>query len=252
VLDLDRLIESGRLTLPAGFSAPHGLKLRPPKYRELFTNTEIGTEAMVVFDTDSGKVLRTFVLPPGVHNFIFNADGSALYAFTLKGEVCRIDPDTGKVVARVTTGSPRGVAWTNDRRHLIASGINELVFLDPGTLSITGRIGNLGVKQIFYPAMTPDGKRILAPAVLDGVVLVIDAATGAVTERVATGSPLLLVVDPDGKRALSSNVLVPAGLFGPDTKARDGGLVFIDLSNYATTVIAGISDTNGLAISSRR
>jgi DNA-binding beta-propeller fold protein YncE len=252
VLDLDRLVESKRFTLPSGLTAPHGLKLRPPKYRELFTNTEIGTESMVVFDASSGAVLRTFTLPIGVHNFIFNADGSSLYAFTLKGEVCRIDPDTGKVIASVQTGSPRGLAWTNDHRELIVSGKNEILFLDPATLAIKRRAGDLGVGQIFYPSMTPDGKYILAPAVLDSVVVVIDAHTGKVIQRVDTGSPLLLMFTPDGRHAVTSNVLVPAGLFGPQTKARDGGVVIIDLATFETTKIADLTDTNGLAITLHR
>src|SRR5438874_704108 len=87
VIDVGRRVESARFTLPAGYTAPHGLKLRPPEYRELFTNTEIGTEAMVIFDSTTGAVRRTFALPAGVHNFIFSADGASLYAFTLKGEV---------------------------------------------------------------------------------------------------------------------------------------------------------------------
>ena len=248
VIDLDQLKESKRFTLPTGFTAPHGLKLRPPRYHELFTNSEVGTEAIVVFDSGSGAVLRTFPLPPDVHNFIFSADGASLYAFTLKGEVCRIDPDTGKVIARVTTGSPRGLAWSNDHRYLIASGKNELVFLDSQTLSSARRIVDLGVGQVFYPAMTPDGKSILAPAVLDGVVVVIDVATGRVTRRVETGSPLLLTYDSTGSHAITSNVFVPAGLFGPATKHKEGGIVIIDLSNFTTKAITGIPDTNGMAL----
>ena len=48
-----------------------------------------------------------------------------------------------------------------------------------------------------------------------------------------------------------SNVLVPAGLFGPDTKAREGGVVLLDLTTFTTTPVPGIPDTNGLAITRR-
>jgi DNA-binding beta-propeller fold protein YncE len=251
VVDLQHPAERARFRLPTGFTAPHGLKLRPPKYRELFTNAEEGSGGMVVFDAVSGTLLRTFPLPPDVHNFLFNADGSALFAFTLTGNVCRIDPQSGKVAACVETGSPRGLAWTADGRYLVVSGKDELLILEPAHLSVVRKIRNLGVGQIFYPVATPDGRWLLAPAVLDGVVLVINASSGAVAYRIETGSPLMVALDPDGKHAWISDVLVPAGLFGPDTKAREGGVVLLDLTTFTTTPIFGIPDANGLAITSR-
>jgi len=251
VVDLQRLTERSRFTLPAGFTAPHGLKLRPPKYRELFTNAEEGTTGMVVFDANSGAVLRTFPLPPGVHNFMFNSDGSALFAFTMTGKVCRIDPESGKVIVSIDVSSPRGLAWTSDGSYLVVSGKDELVIVEPDQLTVVRRISKLGTRQIFYTAATADGRWLLAPAVLDGVVLAIDASTGTVAHRIETGSPLMLALDPDGKHAWISNVRVPAGLFGPETQAQEGGAVLLDLTTFKATPIPGIPDTNGLAITSR-
>jgi DNA-binding beta-propeller fold protein YncE len=247
VLDVRRGIERSRFDLPSGYTAPHGLKLRPPQYRELFTNTEVGNEAMVVFDADSGMVLRTFGLPHGVHNFIFNAEGTALFAFTTTGDVLRIDPEQGTVVASVAVASPRGLAWTWDHQYLLVGGNNALVFLNPSDLTVESQIGNLGTGQIFYPAATPDGRWILAPAVLDGVVLVIDATTGRVAHRVETGSPLQVV--PDGKRAWVSNVLVPPELLEPHAAPRLGGVVLLDLTTFRMVALPDIIDANGIGVS---
>ena len=248
VLDVERRVERGRYHLPEGATAPHGLKLRPPDFRELFTNAEAGSAGMVVFDAESGEVRRTFPLPHGIHNFLFDAGGVSLFAFTLSGEVCRIDPDSGAVIATVQTGSPRGLAWSAGFDRLIASGRNQILLLDPARLTVERRFADLGVGQVFYPAATPDGRWILAPAVLDGVLLVLDADSGAVAHRIATGSPLLAVMGPGGRHAWVSNVLVPAGMFGPQTRGEVGGVDRLDLETLRTTRIPGTPDANGLGV----
>lgn len=55
VRDLKRGVERMKFRLPTGAAAPHGLKLRPSKYRELFANAEAGNQSMIVFDANSGR-----------------------------------------------------------------------------------------------------------------------------------------------------------------------------------------------------
>jgi DNA-binding beta-propeller fold protein YncE len=247
VLDVSSGSARTEFRLPAGRTAPHGVKLRPPLFRELFTNAEEGTESMVVFDAETGAVLRVFALPHGVHNFVFSPDGSALYAFTTANTVLKIDPQSGAILATATIPSPRGLAWTTGARYLIVGAKNELVFLNPSTLAIDKRWGPLGVGQVFYPTSSSDGKWIFAPAVLDGVVLAMDASTGAVAHRIQTGSPLQVVEDEN--RLWVSNVLVPPAMLPMGADPRRGGIVAVDLTTWSTTSLPGIEDTNGLAVS---
>jgi DNA-binding beta-propeller fold protein YncE len=247
VLDVSSRSVRNEFRLPVGHTAPHGVKLRPPLYRELFTNAEEGTESMVVFSAETGAVLRVFALPHGVHNFIFSPDGTALYAFTTTNTILKLDPQSGAILATATIPSPRGLAWTTGATHLIVGAKNELVFLNPSTLAIDKRWGQLGVGQVFYPAASSDGKWIFAPAVLDGVVLVIDASTGTVAHRIQTGSPLQVI--EDGNRLWISNVLVPPAMLPTGAVPRHGGIVALDLTTWSTTTVPGIEDTNGLAVS---
>ncbi|MBV8632798.1 MAG: hypothetical protein JOZ83_17875 [Silvibacterium sp.] len=249
VLDLEKLTERARFKLPDGYTAPHGLKLRPSKFNELFTNTEEGKEGMVVFDTASGAVLRTFALPPGVHNFVFDADGSHLFAFTMTEKVCRIDAESGHVETCTEAGSPRGIGWTADGRYVMVSGKNEIRLLDPVRLSTVRQIGKLDLGQVFYTAATADGRWFLAPAVLDRVLLAIDPKSGEVKHRVETGSPLMVGLDPDRKHAWISNVRT-AGVLA-EGKAREGGVSLLDLSTFTFTPVPGLVDANGIAVSSK-
>lgn len=250
VIDVPNRRERTRYHLPAASpaKAPHGLKLRPPKHNELFTNAEIGGDTMFVFEATTGKVLRQFPLPAGVHNFVFSPDGAALFAFTLKGEVHRIHPESGKVEITVPAPNTRGIAWTHNHAQLIVAGRGELTFLNPTTLAVERQWKNLPIGQIFYPQATPDGKYILAPAVLSGKLLVLDAQSGAVIKELPVMSPLLMAVTRDGKYAWISNVLVPKGFAGPETKGTTGSILRLNLSDWATTEYLQVPDANGIAV----
>jgi len=230
--------EVGRLELP-GVKAPHGLKIRPGT-RELHVNAEIG-DRMVVFDVATGKVVRTFPLPEGTHNFVFSRDGARLYLLAGPAGVIRIDPETGEVKgSRKLASSTRGLAWTPGESHLLASGKGELDLLDPATLEVARHLPVPGAGQIIYSAVTPDGRTILAPAPYDGKVFVLDVASGKVRAAVETGkAPILVTLDPDGREAWVSN-------------AEDDHVVAIDLGTLVTRRSGRLEKANGAAFSARR
>ena len=144
--------------------------------------------------------------------------------------------------------SPRGLAWTADRRYLIVSGKDEIVVLEPALLSLVRHMTKLGVGQIFYTTATPDGHRFLAPAVLDGVVLVVDPCP--VLSRVAS--------KPVARLCLRSNLaentpgsqmsVFPQVSPAQTQKVAMAGSFYSISIHSPTTTIPGIPDTNGLAI----
>lgn len=242
VVDLVHRREQTRLVLPGLARAPHGLKLRP-KHEELFTNTEEGVEEMVVFDTRKARLLRSFPLPRGVHNFVFNDAGTELYAFTLTDSVLKLDPQDGRILAQAMVPRVRGLAWTTDHAHLLAGGRGQLFVLNPNDLATERTFGQLSAGQIFYPSASPDGRTYFLPAVLDGVLLVVSAETGEVFKRIETGSPLQVQFE-DGF-AWVSNVKVPLSM---GVGERAGGLQRLSLATYEPEKIADTEDANGIAV----
>lgn len=246
VIDVVQKRERTRFKLPDGRRAPHGLKIRPQHPGELFTNTEEGTEDMVVLNADSGAIVRSFPLPLGIHNFIFSADGSDCYAFAPSGNVFRLDPTTGHILAQAAIPNVRGLAWTSNHSHLLVGAREQVLLLTPQELTVARTIADLSVGQTFYPAASSEGSIFLVPAVLDGVLLIVDANTGQVRKRIATGSPLQAIFD--GRYAWVSNVKVPASMLAPGKPERSGALIRLDLSNFQFQRIADTEDANGIAI----
>jgi DNA-binding beta-propeller fold protein YncE len=224
--------------LPGSLKAPHGLGFRPRHETELFTNAEQGDQ-MVVFDSHSGQVKRAFPLPNGIHNFVFSSDGLGLFAFSPKGIVYRIDPDNGKLQANQDIGSPvRGIGWMKGNEELMVSSMSEITILQKSNLSIIRKFRISDSTQFFYSAATPDGRFILAPAVYDGDVTVLNASNGDVYRRIHTGTPLRVIVSPDSNLVYVTNV-------GPVTNH----ITVISLPLLNATVIYDIRDSNGLSFS---
>ena len=215
--------------------APHGVKLRPPAGSELFVNVEVG-DSMLVYDPGSGTIIRTFPVPAGTHNFLFSPRGDTLWLLAGPDGIYRVDPDSGAKTGHFKTGSPaRGIIYSGDTGQLIVSCVNEIYVLNLGDLSVEKHFRDLGVKQIIYSALSPDGKRLFAPCPYDGLVLVIDTESGAVLKRLLTGkAPICVLMAPSGTEAFVSNAL-------------DEHLSAIDLRTLAVRRFGNSIRPNGLA-----
>lgn len=219
-------------TLPE--RAPHGIKVRSDHDRELFVNTEKPAR-MLVFDLDTGTVKRRFDVDPKTHNFVFSKDGATLWLMAGPSGVLSINPESGQILAQQRLSTPvRGLALSADQRFLVASGKNEIVLLDAQTLQPVKHFTNFDVGQILYAEPSPDGRFIVAPAVWDSVVLIVDSVTGNVLRRIVSGlDPVAVTFSPDGSTAYVSN-------------ARDRGLTKIDLSTFAAQRVETMAGPNGL------
>ena len=233
------------------YKGPHGVKLRPSN-TELFVNVEQG-DRILVFDLTTQKLKRqltgvgplykptpkkSFGDPKGTHNFVFSGEGAALFLFAGAQGVYKMDPDTGDLTAHYPSQTPiRGLAFLPGEQSLIASGVNEVVLLDPADLSVQKVFGNLGVRQILYSVATPDGERIIAPACWDSQTLVISTHDGQVLQRIFTGlDPVHALISPGGDTAWITN-------------ARSCYVSGIDLTTYRETRIETGEGPNGIATS---
>lgn len=220
----------------SGSRAPHGVKLRPPDEHELFVNAEVG-DSMIVFDVATLERIRAFPIPSGTHNFVFSADGAAVWLMAADAGLYRLDPGEGSVTGRIQTSTPvRGLTWMPDSTHLVVSGRDEILFVNVDRLTIERRIGQLGVGQVLYSAVTPDGRFVLAPAPRDSQVVVVDLETGHPSHRLRTGrAPIRVLVDSRGALAYVAN-------------AEDDHVSVVDLQDWTVRSLGSVDGPNGLAL----
>ncbi len=216
--------------------APHGMRLRPPFEKLLYVNAEKGSK-LLVFDVEKRKLIKKFNINPLTHNLFFSPDGKILWLMAGPNGVIRLDADTGEMTGQFKLDTPiRGLQYTPGHRYLIASGNNEIALFDPDKLTVIKRFYPLGAGQILYSDITPDGKYLIAPAVWDSQVLIIDTTTGSVIKRIVTGlDPVTVKVSPSGKFAYVTN-------------ARDSYVTEINLDNFASNNILTGDGPNGLAV----
>lgn len=230
-VDLRRRAISGQYLLPPDLRAPHGIKLRPPLGRELYTNAEVGGDTMLAYDVRSGRLSRRFPLPKGTHNFVFSPDGSTLFSFAGAEGVSKIDAVTGKVLAHARLSSPVRGLFMARNGILLAGAKGEVVALRSEDLSIALRIPVPAQGQVMYLAELANGT-VVAPTMQAGGVAFISAGGGA-ARLVATGKvPLFAREGPDGLIYVSN--------------VEDRHLSVLTSTGTTVRQIAGVTTPNGL------
>lgn len=204
------------------FRAPHGVVLSP-KGDRLYVNVETEDKLLVYDlvdnDFDRNQVWSTTIdifpnkkydieslpdeyigLPKGTHSMLFSKDESSLFVVAGKNGVSEIDIASGRIVRTFyCNGAIRGLEYSIDKEKLIASASNEICIINPTTFMIEKRFGSLNSKQILYSKQSPDGKYIIAPAVWEGQVLIIDYVSGEVIRRITVGAdPIHIMISPVG------------------------------------------------------
>lgn len=214
-------------------NGPHGIKVRPGKPGELFVNTEIGGDTMLVYDIKGLKLNRKFGLPKGSHNFWFSVKGDTLWLMAGANGVYQLNPQNGAILQHAALASPiRGLSI--GKNWIAAAGFNEVYLLSKNDLSTLKRFHDFGVGQLFYLNITPDQKYILAPAALNDMVLVIDASSGNVLKRLNTG-----------KTPINVQVL---GKYAYVSQDKDNAIGVIDLDTWQVTKGPPVFGTNGLLV----
>jgi DNA-binding beta-propeller fold protein YncE len=170
-IDLTAARRVGEYQVPADVRGPHGVKPRPPAFAELFVNTEVDGDNMLVLDAASGKLLRRFALPAGTHNFVFARNGAALFSFAGASGVSKLDPASGKILAQADLGSSVRGTFVSKDGNVLASAKGEVVVLAAKDLAVIRRLKSPRDGQFGYLDEWPDGT-IVAPSFSDGGVVV--------------------------------------------------------------------------------
>jgi ABC-type branched-subunit amino acid transport system substrate-binding protein len=216
VLDISNFCEIDRLYSlgPSHYLAPHGLALNA-KANELYVNVEAGFNKLLTFRLADCLPPRSFGnckfsecdVPRGTHNLLLTDDSESLWVYPGPRGASRINPKTGKIYAQFTCqGTIRGLTFSADRKYLIASATNQICIVDPLSGKIEHTIDNLGVGQILYSAVAPDGQHLISPAVWESQILIINLATGTVKARLLTGlDPIHVAIDKGHESAYVSH-----------------------------------------------
>lgn len=160
-------------------------------------------------DLANRAVLNTLTLPTAAgYHFAWNGGRTRLYAAARAfdgGRVFEIDPVTLQVARTFETGgSPQGIAFSADGSELyIAAEAGDVIVWD---VTANVRSGTITTGCQGYGLLrTPDNARLFVSCALNGLVVVVNPATGAMIATLNVGGrPRELSFDPG-----TGSVIVP-------------------------------------------
>nr|QVH35977.1 periplasmic-binding protein [Acanthamoeba castellanii] len=223
--------------------APHGVKFNHDETK-LYVNTEwtssdgTAKPSILVYDLTDGSEEPAQVWTLGnntnkCHNFVFSNDGRTVWLQLGPQGIAAMDAVTGEVKTPFLLGTTivgvRGLTWsTVEPGVLIVSGIAELWAINTTAAyppPVVRHYAGYGTRQFLYSAVSPDGKYIVAPAVWNSQVLIIDYWTTKVVARLSSDiDPVAIAISDDSRYAYA-------------TGGRGASLTKIDLRKFTTEVI---------------
>jgi DNA-binding beta-propeller fold protein YncE len=200
------------------------------------------------------------VLFPRPHPMVASADGRWAYTGSLGvNQLAAIDLETDEVTLTSIDGPPHALvqfALSPDGRTLVAS--TELTGLllvfdlaDPANPELTRSI-EVG-PMAFDPMFAPDGRSVWVPVKGADEVVVLDAGSWAITERIdgqGLAQPHGLLFSADGRWAFVSNnnkadhMADPAhaGHAGGDGASGNGNVTVIDAASYEVVKVIELGE----------
>jgi len=237
VVDLDRMVETGRVTY-AGMSGPHGIVIQGTK--AYFTNE--GDKSIGIFDFVANTLDQQIVEgQKRPHMLVLSKDGHTIFVSNIESNnVSMLETKTGKDWTQTNIGTgkgPEGMDLSPDGKELwVANSADGTVsIINVEKKKVVGRI-NVKTKHSNRLKFTPDERLALISDLGNGELVVVDVATRKEIKRLALGkSAEGILVQPDGSRAF-------VALSGDDKVA------VVDLKTLeATGTFAVGKDPDGMA-----
>jgi len=181
----------GRLLSPLYFGQTNVHGLGFSRDGRLLDVIDVTTNAAVLIDTATNRVVRTFSVGRAPHEGFISPDGRQLWV-AVRGQdyVAVLDIASGREVDRIQTEpgpskvvfSPDGhLAYVNHERA------NAMDVIDVASRHIVARITGLAGQFSSDEAISPDGKEVWAPDKMSGKTTVVDALHFRVLATLDTG-----------------------------------------------------------------